>query len=746
MTSAIESPPNNNYDFGLSFNYATWIPGTLVNLLNVSWNNDYRDVVRFADRAALKLYLDDIATAGIKIENVSYLKFGEPIMLDVPFNVAIQFNYLRASNPTQPIDGNDIQRDYFYFITNVEYVAPNTTRLTLQLDIFQTYIYDVTFGNCYIERGHIGIANEHAFDHFGRDYLTIPDGIDFGGEYQIVAKASEWIMLLTANGSSTIDHDTTIANVLVASTVNLSAARGTTAAPVLVTAHGGSVQGLVSGASYYLFENFASFVNFMIDVADTPWVSQGIISITMVPPLKRYDTVSFGSGSTPPLFGALEGIPTAFPRKYSLMDNWRESAAVVNNIPERYRGLKKFLTYPYMVVELTTWTGTPVILKPESWADDDATVVERVNYNPPNQRVAIHPYKYNAIEGANDDAFYPEADLVSGGGVNLNIGGDDNGEWLDIATMISNFPSLALVNNGALGFLAANANGIAFQYSDASWSQQRALGSNQVQYDQASSSMNLANELTGVGIGADTAQTAQNNFTAANQTQNAQLGGAGGAILGAIGNAPNPFGMAGSLGGGALGAAVAQANLGVQQNQNTQSLAIRNAAASASNRASVGNQGFIRDTNKNLADWAANGDYQNRIAGINAKVQDAKLIQPSTSGQVGGDAMNAVNNNMSVSMRVKMVDQSAIRTVGEIWLRYGYPVRKFSTIPDDLMVMEKFTYWKLLETYISQAAMPEAFKQIIRGIFEKGVTVWRNPTDIGNVDIGDNAPLEGISL
>jgi hypothetical protein len=60
--------------------------------------------------------------------------------------------------------------------------------------------------------------------------------------------------------------------------------------------------------------------------------------------------------------------------------------------------------------------------------------------------------------------------------------------------------------------------------------------------------------------------------------------------------------------------------------------------------------------------------------------------------------------------------------------------------------MSKFTYWKLSETYISAANMPESFKQTIRGIFEKGVTVWADPTYIGNTDIADNVPLDGIIL
>ena len=42
--------------------------------------------------------------------------------------------------------------------------------------------------------------------------------------------------------------------------------------------------------------------------------------------------------------------------------------------------------------------------------------------------------------------------------------------------------------------------------------------------------------------------------------------------------------------------------------------------------------------------------------------------------------------------------------------------------------------------------MPETYKQAIRGILEKGVTVWSNPNDIGNIDTADNEPLEGIYL
>jgi hypothetical protein len=92
------------------------------------------------------------------------------------------------------------------------------------------------------------------------------------------------------------------------------------------------------------------------------------------------------------------------------------------------------------------------------------------------------------------------------------------------------------------------------------------------------------------------------------------------------------------------------------------------------------------------------------------------------------------------------MDPANIRAVGEYWLRYGYAIHNFVVPPPSLMVMQKFTYWKMLETYLTGTTLPESMKQIIRGIFEKGVTVWADPSYIGNTDLADNDPLPGITL
>ena len=210
-------------------------------------------------------------------------------------------------------------------------------------------------------------------------------------------------------------------------------------------------------------------------------------------------------------------------------------------------------------------------------------------------------------------------------------------------------------------------------------------------------------------------------------------------------------GLGGLLGGGgvlgaAIGIGTGIADTAINMNQTTQQTGINNALAASQNASRVSNAGYMRDTNRDYADFAARGDYANQIGAINAKVQDAALIQPTTSGQVGGEAFTLVAANWSVNAKVKRISPNAVEAIGEYWLRYGYAINRFAKMPRSFMVMSKFTYWKLRETYIRASAMPESFKQTLRGIFEKGVTVWTNPDDIGKIDIADNAPLQGISL
>lgn len=747
MGQGLQGEPNV-YTAGNDFDYSVWTAGTIVDLVNVNWNNDYRDVVKFDNKGALNAFLNSLAPASVQITNMTYVKPNSDVMVPIPYNRVNRYNYLRASNPLMPVDG-DIQKDYYYFILDAEYINPQTTRLRLQLDVWQTYVYDVSFGQCYVERGHIGIANEKQFDNYGRDYLTTPEGLDIGADYRHIAKRTEEIVSLAA-GSISYQHD-----VLVVSTTDLNQDPGTPANPGMKSARGSSVHDMPSGASFYLFPSVTDFRTWLTSVQNAPWLTQGIVSITVMPKIKRYNANFIYS----PVPDEPQHINIAArPIKHSMFSNWRNSDEIINWIPEKYRHLRKFFTYPYMVIEATTWSATPVVLRPEAWQNANADVLERPNYMPPNQRVQFIPRSYNS-SGQAPDAFWgmtnaefvqyinslPDVPGFNKSEFIARFGdlGDDYGDYLDVVTQIAAFPSLPVVNNMALNYLASNAHSIAYQRQSADWTQQRALGMARGQYDVASGGIRAAQELTDIGVSAALAQTASQNQNLTGQALVNALGGIGGGIA-----AGSAFGPGGALVGGVSGAASGLANgfnAGLQTMRNDEATAISNSQA-RQNLGVENRQAYLsRDTNMELARFASNGDYANTIAGINAKVQDAAMIQPSIAGQYGGDAINLAQGTMEFSMRWKMIDNAAMRIIGDYWLRFGYAIRAFMVPPQSLMVMSKFTYWKMTQAYLTSSMVPESHKNVLRGILEKGVTVYKNPSDIGFVDIADNAPLSGVS-
>lgn len=704
MAKGIKGNPND-YEFGYEFNYAQWTPGTTVTLCNVPWNNDYRDIVSPAFLQNLDSYINALPTPQTTISQMTYVRPNSPVRIEMPVNTAMKYNYLRVNNPIMPV-GGDTQKNYYYFITNVAYLAPNTTEITVQLDVWATYGTQANFGRCYIDRGHIGVANANQMNNYGRDYLAIPEGLDTGSQYRTVQ----------VNRPTQFQVSTHQTAVLVVSTVDLTADPGDVTSPILVSASGTGAFGLFSGAAMYLWATDGWFAGWLAGMADKPWVTQGIISITFIPLWDVFYPSDSGSSSPTPMPAPGHA---AVSNGVAVASNWRDSF-LANNLPARYASLKKFLTFPYCVIELTTFSGTPLMVHPEKWNDPNATVMGMMNAFPPDQRIVYLAWNYNSSN--------PQGLPAAG---QLSI--DDYGDFLDNSTMIGDFPQVPVVNNMAIGFLAANKNGIAFQYQNADWSQQRALQSNQVAYDQATGANQLSQQLAQNTV-------AQNNQGNNIYQQYQAWRGAANTVNSAAGNI---------LGGAVVGAfmsagATEWGNL-LDMNQANEQNSLQNSFVQKNNRAVVSQANYVRDTNKQLADWAARGDYENTIAGINAKVQDSKLTQPSVSGQLGGNTFGMTNGTLDLTVRFKLIDPVAIKVIGEYWLRYGYSIRTFLIPPPTLMCMSKFTYWKMQETYLVNTNIPEAFKQSIRGIFEKGVTVWSDADDIGNIDTADNVALEGIS-
>lgn len=722
MASAKQTLPASPYTFGDSFSYAAWTPGTSITMCNVPWNSDYRDIAYFPDSAALNAYINSKPTETITIGQLTYARFGDPVRINTPFNIAQQYNYLRVTNTGQPISGpgpgshasGDTSKTFYYFIADVRYINPNTTELVLELDVWQTFHNVVNFGNCYVERGHIGIANQNAFDDNGRSYLTVPEGLDIGNEYQI----EQTFKYDFATADPIADSKPTSYDVIVVSTTDLTADPGDVSNPNLESASGSQFESLPNGCQIIWFKTYQDCVDALSSLSTAPWITQGIISIMAIPPILGIN----GEISQAHSFTNIDPAPVGYVLEYGTVQdalinlklNWRDSIDL-----GRYAGLKKFFTYPYCAIELTTYNGTPLMLKPECLPSNDISVLMKMHVVPPSPRCMFIPQLYNAKAGNTDAA---------------------DGEFLDMATGIFDFPTFSVTNNGYMSFMAANAHRIAYSYQSADWSQQKALQGNTVAYGQARANMNNMGQQNAIGVNAANRMRDLHNNLA---TQQGVVSGLN-TVIGGLGQAAsgNPAGAVASVSQGALNNF---ANYSMSVQSNNQSTNINNTASTLSTNSNINTAQYMQSSNKTYADYAARGDYANEIAGINAKVQDAKLVQPTTAGQIGGDAFNLAMYKWSLQAKVKLPQMSSRRAIGEYWLRYGYAVSQFSRMPDNYQVMSKFTYWKLKETYLT-GNIPETFRQSIRGIFEKGVTVWADPSYIGNTDLADNQPTSGVTL
>ena len=426
----------------MNFSWAEWTPNTTLKLCRVPWDASYRDVVRFVSRETQQQWFNQVE--GVECRPATMHIFGAPVRIDMPFNQASNYNYLVAVNDYPELES---PRAWYYFIESVEYINAHTTQLTLMLDVWQSFQHDVTFGSCYVTRGHIGVANEHQWDDWGRTALALPEGLDTGAETVITSQS--YTALVTSRpaqpgfNSPTLDY-----GVIVVATTDLVASGGSAEKPSLKTAQGSQFENQSNGAGVYYFDTADDFTRIMQAGSSFPWVTQGITAIYAIPKISadyiasagREVTQFFGTGAA----GVIKGHVYTFLWEAKSDNRYDDIVSIRNfrdnfNIPSRYRNLKKLQCYPYSVVECSCLNGSNVIYRPEDIQSNDLTIRETWNYAPPSPRLNFYPVNYNA--GGADTV-----DSPSGNGTGLPI---DGGEMLNVIFGITNFPQFMVVNNGA---------------------------------------------------------------------------------------------------------------------------------------------------------------------------------------------------------------------------------------------------------------------------------------------------------
>lgn len=126
-------------------------PSTNVRLLTgVPLNPSYNDTIYFSSISAQTQYFYSMTKPGMIFSNQSFQRASKnKIRLQVPIEAVYDCNYMVFTNQ---MHGN---KPFYAFITQVEYVNEKTSEITYELDVIQTWYFQFSFGECFIERTHV---------------------------------------------------------------------------------------------------------------------------------------------------------------------------------------------------------------------------------------------------------------------------------------------------------------------------------------------------------------------------------------------------------------------------------------------------------------------------------------------------------------------------------------------------------------------------------------------------------------
>lgn len=127
-------------------------PISQVRLMSVPFEIDYNHVIDFRASAgsghpsAQTNYF--LSLPSLQISDFMYIRQNQSIKVPFPKDQVMYHNYCMYKN-------NQFSDKWFYaFITDVQYINPNTSEVFLSTDVFQTYYFDLSFKTSFIEREH----------------------------------------------------------------------------------------------------------------------------------------------------------------------------------------------------------------------------------------------------------------------------------------------------------------------------------------------------------------------------------------------------------------------------------------------------------------------------------------------------------------------------------------------------------------------------------------------------------------
>lgn len=186
-------------------------PQTNIRLLNnVPLDTTYEHTIYFASSTAQYNYF--ITKQKYNLTNYSYQRVNKGICrVGIPADNIYDCNYMMFQNTAY---GN---KWFYAFITAIEFVNNETSEITFELDVMQTWFFDYSVDNCFVEREHS--TTDNLFENLVPENLELGDYIISYSQVQSMGPMSICALTSkTSDGSAptgkTINHIYTPLNVI----------------------------------------------------------------------------------------------------------------------------------------------------------------------------------------------------------------------------------------------------------------------------------------------------------------------------------------------------------------------------------------------------------------------------------------------------------------------------------------------------------------------------------------------------
>lgn len=637
-------------------------------LRNVKLDHSYTNTIDFPSKEAQYNYFFSKKAFEV-LEGTYQRKTIGVVRVPFLYDDIATCNYIMWQN------ANYSDKWYYAFILEIKYINPNLSEIIYDLDVIQTYMFDIEWKASQIERDMGKQFDINGFPLVNREVEDLNYGSDYDTVYeQNITQIPNVSFMVLGFNLWVGDSSTNVNNV----PLNITYA----IVPVYVS-HENNIPSDIQfkinnsdltnvGKVLKFFATDKNFVNRLVSLKLYPFIPSDItytrIDKTIFINSEHYEATILSATSNIFVMTNKKDLNLSAYTK-TIQNN------KYNNIPS-YSENKMYM-FPYTFGVLTNKRGQDFVVKLEDVNTINLELIVQGSIsNEPKIGYVIPNYNIN-------------------GKSLTNVNGLKYEQTQGIIESIQN--DGAIVDDYTASYLQSNSNSIRVANANAKLIMQSAL-------DRANNTFN-----TNSTILDNKTKQANTNFA----TDIVRVG-INSAIRGA--ETMSNVGVSSKLMGVAVGmGTLAEGLVSSGQNLYNAQESIRNSAMLEAN------------TLKN-ANISANTDYQVAVAMTNAKVQDASCIPP-TSKQLGGDYIfDIIHGCDGIYFQLKTVKPYYAEKLQAYWKRYGYKENTFR-LPN-LKTRRYWNYIKCVQANIF-GNIPQDDLLSIRDIYMQGITIWHDD-DIGN--------------